>query len=57
MPPREVRVPYCYVQNRGNGTRRLVIIPRKDQIPRGTLITILKQAGLTKEEFLELLKS
>ncbi len=40
-----------------DGTKRLVIIPRKDQIPRGTLMSILKQAGLTKEEFLKLLKS
>jgi predicted RNA binding protein YcfA (HicA-like mRNA interferase family) len=39
-----------------DGTKRLVIIPRKDDIPRGTLLSILKQAGLTREEFLELLK-
>ena len=38
------------------GKHRLVIIPRKKNIPRGTLISILKQAGLSKEEFLELLK-
>ncbi|RLI77971.1 hypothetical protein DRP05_08610 [Archaeoglobales archaeon] len=39
-----------------NGKRRLVIIPRKKNIPKGTLLSILKQAGLSKEEFLELLK-
>ncbi len=34
---------------------RLVIVPEKDTIPKGTLIAILDQAGLTKAQFLELL--
>ena len=38
------------------GKTRLVIIPRKKNIPKGTLLSILRQAGLSKEEFLELLK-
>lgn len=31
---------------------RLVIVPQGKDIPRGTLLAILDQAGLTKEEFL-----
>ncbi len=37
-----------------DGKRHLVIIPKRDPVPKGTLISILKQAHLTKEEFLEL---
>jgi len=33
----------------------LVIVPERDAIPKGTLIAILNQAGLTKTQFLELL--
>jgi predicted RNA binding protein YcfA (HicA-like mRNA interferase family) len=36
------------------GNKLLVIVPQRDPIPRGTLISILKQARLTKEEFLNL---
>ena len=32
----------------------LVIIPPKNPVPRGTLVSILKQANLTREEFSEL---
>ncbi|OAQ21536.1 type II toxin-antitoxin system HicA family toxin [Thermosulfurimonas dismutans] len=34
----------------------LVIVPQKRIIPRGTLLAIIKQAGLTKEEFMRLLR-
>lgn len=34
----------------------LVIVPQKKIIPRGTLLAIIKQAGLSKEEFMRLLK-
>jgi predicted RNA binding protein YcfA (HicA-like mRNA interferase family) len=37
-----------------DGSKLLVIVPRRDPIPRGTLLSILKQARLTKEEFLDL---
>jgi len=30
-------------------------VPRHDEIRRGTLVAIIEQAGLTKEEFLKLL--
>ena len=36
---------------------RLVIVPQRDAIPRGTLLSIIEQAGLTKKEFTELVKS
>jgi predicted RNA binding protein YcfA (HicA-like mRNA interferase family) len=35
---------------------RLVIVPERKTLPRGTLRAILDQAGLTKDEFVELLK-
>jgi predicted RNA binding protein YcfA (HicA-like mRNA interferase family) len=35
---------------------RLVIVPDRKTLPRGTLHAILDQAGLTKDEFIELLK-
>ena len=34
---------------------RLVIIPKAKDLPRGTLMGILDQAGLTLDEFLQLL--
>lgn len=36
--------------------KRLVIVPKRKEIPKGTLSSILEQAGLTREKFLELLK-
>jgi predicted RNA binding protein YcfA (HicA-like mRNA interferase family) len=35
-----------------DGKTLLVVVPMKGQIKRGTLINILKQAGMTREEFL-----
>jgi len=35
---------------------RAVPIPRHDQIKRGLLLEIIAEAGLTREEFLELLR-
>lgn len=34
---------------------RLVIVPDRNEIPKGTLLAILDQAGLSKEELLNLL--
>ncbi len=36
--------------------RRRVTVPRHDPVKKGTLLAIIMQAGLTKEEFLKLLK-
>jgi predicted RNA binding protein YcfA (HicA-like mRNA interferase family) len=33
----------------------LVIVPRRKTVPVGTLLSILEQAGLTREGFLDLL--
>ena len=56
-----------YAPQRGKGSHlafvkkdkdrtRLVILPEKKEIPKGTLLSILEQAGLSKEEFVGLLK-
>ncbi len=37
------------------GQTRLVIVPQGKDIPKGTLLAILDQAGLSRERFLELL--
>lgn len=37
------------------GKTRVVIVPQGKDIPHGTLLTIVDQAGLTKDEFLALL--
>ncbi len=38
-----------------SGRKRLVIIPKRKDLPRGTLRAIVEQAGLTTEDFLRLL--
>ena len=35
---------------------RLIIVPRRKSLPRGTLHAILDQAGLTRAEFLSLVQ-
>lgn len=39
-----------------DGTTRLVIVPDRKDTPIGTLIAIIKQAGLTRDQFLDLLR-
>jgi predicted RNA binding protein YcfA (HicA-like mRNA interferase family) len=34
----------------------LVIVPHKDEIPRGTLLSIIDQMGLKKIEFMKIMK-
>ncbi len=34
----------------------LIIIPLRDPVPKGTLLSIIKQSGLSREEFLRLIK-
>jgi len=36
------------------GEKYLVIIPKRNPIPKGTLISIIKQSGMTREEFIKL---
>lgn len=45
----------AFVKKDETGRVRLVIIPRGKDIPRGTLLAILDQAGLSKDELLALL--
>ena len=45
----------AFVRKDAGGRVRLVIVPQGKDIPRGTLLAILDQAGLSKEEFLALL--
>ena len=40
---------------RTTGKARLVIVPDRSTVPRGTLRAILEQATLTKDEFIDLL--
>ena len=37
------------------GRMRLVIVPQGKDIPRGTLLAILDQAGISRDEFIGLL--
>ena len=34
------------------GTEKIVVVPRHDTVKRGTLLNIIKQTGLDKDEFL-----
>ncbi len=45
----------AFVKKDASSRVRLVIVPQGKDIPRGTLLAILDQSGLSKEEFLALL--
>lgn len=45
----------AFVKKDDAGRVRLVIVPQGKDIPRGTLLAILDQAGLSKDEFVKLL--
>ena len=38
------------------GEKYLVIIPKRDPVPKGTFMSIIKQSGLTREEFIKLVE-
>jgi len=38
------------------GHRLLVIVPKRRELPRGTLLSILQQANLSREDFIRLLE-
>lgn len=46
---------HAYYKDDG-GRVRLVIVPERKEIPKGTLLAILEQAGISKEELLEHMK-
>ena len=39
-----------------HGEKYLVIIPKRNPIPKGTLISIIKQSGYSRAEFIDLLE-
>jgi predicted RNA binding protein YcfA (HicA-like mRNA interferase family) len=39
-----------------NGQVRVVIVPNHPEIARGTLLSIIRQAGMTRDEFLSFLR-
>ena len=40
----------------GEGRKLLVIVPKRRELPKGTLLSILQQANLSKDDFIRLLK-
>lgn len=38
------------------GRKLLVIVPKRREIPKGTLLSVLQQANLSKDDFVGLLK-
>ena len=54
--PKRGKDSHIAMMKRDQDRTRLVIIPDRKSIPRGTLRAILDQAGLTREELQNLLK-
>ncbi len=46
---------HALTKTEADGTVRLVIVPERKDIPIGTLTAIIKQAGLSRDEFVALL--
>ena len=46
---------HIILRNKEEPHRRLTV-PNHDEIAKGTLLAIIKQSGLTREEFIELIK-
>jgi len=43
------------ILRKNEGEHRRLTVPNHQEVSKGTLLAIIKQAGLTREEFLELL--
>jgi predicted RNA binding protein YcfA (HicA-like mRNA interferase family) len=54
--PKRGKGSHSALVKRSKDKARLVIVPDRKTLPRGTLRAILDQAGLTKDEFINLLK-
>ncbi len=39
-----------------HGEKYLVVVPKRDPVPKGTLMSIIKQSGFTREEFIRLME-
>ena len=55
--PKRGKASHIALVKRGAGSTRLVIVPDRKTLPKGTMRAILEQAGLSREEFLSLLES
>jgi len=55
--PKRGKGSHIALVKRGPGSTRLVIVPDRRTLPKGTMRAILEQAGLSREEFLSLLES
>ena len=53
--PKRGKGSHIAMVKRESGKIRLVIIPNRKIIPKGTLRAILDQAGLTRDEFISLI--
>lgn len=53
--PKRGKGSHIAMVKRGRERNRLVIVPDKKSLPRGTFRAILEQSGLTREDFLTLL--
>ena len=54
--PKRGKGSHSALMRRGLDKTRLVIVPQRKTLPRGTLRAILDQAGLSRDELIELLK-
>ena len=54
--PKRAKGSHLAFYKKGRDKIRLVVVPKKREIPRGTLTAILEQAGLTRRDFFELFK-
>ena len=54
--PKRGKGSHSALVKRSKDKARIVIVPDRKTLPRGTLRAILDQAGLTKDEFIDLLK-
>ena len=53
--PKRGKGSHAALMKKDGSRTRLVIVPDRKDIPRGTLLAILEQAGLAKDEFIALL--
>lgn len=53
--PKRGKGSHIALVRRSPGSTRLVIVPDRKTIPKGTLRAILEQAGLSRDDFLALL--
>lgn len=46
---------HALFKREADGRLRLIIVPERRDIPKGTLAAILKQAGIVRDDFIKLL--